>query len=497
MTKINPELSRFIADKLKQEKIEREAPNRFKNFTTPQVMVDGEAQNAPIATDGVNGSSLAINQMTLNAYNALVVNNWFLGYGELTILSQNGILRNIVQTISDEVIKEWIEVIDTKQDNDENQQERLDIIKKIMARAEQLDMRSVFQAATRNTMIFGGCMIYPKLKNDDKELDKELIIDDTKLNKDCLKYLKIVEPVYCYPIEYNTDDPLALNFYNPQLWNLLSRTVHISRLCHLKYNTPPLLLLPTYMFFGIPLIQMILPYLTSFESLRKNIDGIVQRYNKNVIKTNMSALVDYDESTNPFEDIQTFETRMAYLNTVGDNFGTLALDFKTEAYEQFTMSLTGLDKLYSQAAEIVCAVARTPATKVFGTAPQGFNSTGEHEADNFYDFIRNIQNSLNPHINKVLDLIQIDLFGKIDPMITFKWKPLKSPNKVEEADVRLKNAQTDLMLKQEGLVATTEVRTRMSQDPNSGYTGIDSTNPELDEPDTDEQDINDNETDQE
>jgi phage-related protein (TIGR01555 family) len=485
--KMNPHISNNsqMLQRLKAEEQKQiNAPNRFKNFTIPETInADGNKVETKLTLDNgkaMDSAGLPLNQLTLNTYNTLIVNNWFMGYGELSLLVQNGILRNIVQTIADEVVKNWIEIYDTDKDDNKNKSKQEDKIKLIVSTIKDMDFKTTIQDCVRKTMTFGGCMLYPKLRGDDNERTKPLVVDSSKIKKGDLKYFKIIEPVYCYPVNYNASDPFAFNFYNPQEWNCMGQDVHVTRLMQFRYNVPDQLLLPTYMFFGIPLIQMVLPYLTSFESIRKNIDGIVRRYNRNVIKTNLSALVNYDETSNPFNDVQTFEDRIAYMNAVGDNFGILALDMETEEYQQFTMSLAGLDKLYSQAAEIVCAIARIPATKLFGTAPQGFNSTGEFEMTNFYDYIRDIQANIEPHIKMSLDLIQLSLFGEIDPFITFRWHPLEAANELEKSTIRQNNANADAVYRDRGIVTTREIREKLSKDESSGYEGLDLDNPDLD-----------------
>lgn len=457
------------------------APNRFCNFTVPQaITADGKVIKPKIALDNGNIAPIPLNNFNFSRTNALVINSWFPGFGELALLSQNGIIQNIIQTIADETFKNGIQIISI----DENESGK-ELANKKIKRLEQLMTELSFQdtakALVRKTMTYGGAFLYPKLKGDDNERDKELLINSSKIKVGDLKYFKILEPVDCYPVNYNASDPFAYNYYNPQEWNALGQTTHNTRMMHFTYNNVDRLLLPTYQFQGISMIQLVLPYLTNFESIRNAINGIINRYNLNVIKTNMTALVNYDESSDPFQDTQTFEDRMSYFNQLRDNYGILALDMATEEFQQFTMSLTGLDKLYSQALEIVCAICRIPATKLLGIAPQGFNATGEHEMNNFYDFIRNVQMAFNPIIKKSMDIMQLSEFGEIDPALSFKWNELEAINDLERAQVQHHKAQAFTAYKQEGIVTATEIRQTLAKDPDSEFLGMEIENPELDE----------------
>jgi phage-related protein (TIGR01555 family) len=456
----------------KQQALEN-MPNRLGNFKIPKAPnAEGKYVDMKMTLDnGTVMDSLPINDydMQQGAIDPLVVNNWFMGFPVLAILAQNGINKNAVNTIADETTKHWVKITG----NNAKQ------VKDVEKRLEELKFRKIFKKAIKKTVTYGGCFIYPKIKGDDNELALELPRNNGKLTKGCLKYFKIVEPTFCTPTSFNASNPFAKHFYEPQIWNAMGNEVHISRLMHFTYNEVEQLLLPVYQFQGQSFIQISYPYLRAFESIRNNIVGIVSRFNQRVIKTNMSNLIDYNGGDNPFNDTQTFDQRMALINAYADNFGLIALDFENEDYINVTMQLSGLHELASQALEILCTIWRTPATKLLGTAPQGFNSTGEHELINFYDFIKDIQTYYHDHIQHAIDLVCIDLFGETKDDIKFSWVPLKQMSKKEIAEINNLNANTDATLEAGGLVSTKEVRERIASDEDSGYTGIPPENQDL------------------
>ena len=73
-----------------------------------------------------------------------------------------------------------------------------------------------------------------------------------------------------------------------------------------------------------------------------------------------------------------------------------------------------------QSLEILAALNRTPAVKLLGISPSGFNATGESDIRNYYDYITSQQEKvLRNGIRTVLNCLQLHLHGKIDSSVTF------------------------------------------------------------------------------
>jgi hypothetical protein len=77
--------------------------------------------------------------------------------------------------------------------------------------------------------------------------------------------------MWTYPQAYNATDPISLDFFVPQMWYVMGRMVHASRMKQLVLYSVPDMLKPSYNFGGLSLIQMMLPYVTNWESVRDDI----------------------------------------------------------------------------------------------------------------------------------------------------------------------------------------------------------------------------------
>lgn len=455
--------------KAKQWEKAQNPPNRFSDFKMPE--------SFKLATDSstLTNDSLPINQFNFAQYNKLnktVVNNWFLGYQEYSLLSQNGIIQNIVQSLSQDCTREWIKIISTSKSG--NKAEK---IKKIEKEFKRINARKTMKLAMELTFLMGGCKVYPKIKGDDSTEGGDtmsLPFYKDQMKKGDLLYLKVIEPIYATPLAFNASMPLKEDYYRPSMWSVLTTTVHDSRLLHFEYNYVPTLMKPIYWFYGIPLVQLCLDYIFGFETVRQNVVGISGRYNLNVFKTDISSLqADYGDT---FKQGQSLEDRLKVAQYYMSNFSVFALsnnETNPEEWQQFSMTIAGLDGLLSQNAELICAVARIPAIKLFGQTPKGLNATGETELRLYHELCKSLQmDIMQDPLQEIFELVQINLFGEVDDDLEIQFNPLyiMTDKEKEEINVMKKDVYTSYV--QSGILTAEEARKKLNEDPNSGFSDL-------------------------
>jgi phage-related protein (TIGR01555 family) len=198
---------------------------------------------------------------------------------------------------------------------------------------------------------------------------------------------------------------------------VMSKAVHRTRLLTFVAREVPDLFKPTYMFGGQSLTQMMKPVVENWLSTRAAIGEIIKRFTHNVVKFNVTADLNSGNAAKIFKRVQLF-------NELKGNFGTLLLD-TTEDFINVSIPLGSLDQLQAQAQEHMCSLARIPQIKLLGIQPAGLNSTSEGELRSFEDMIHAYQESFfRPNLKTVFDLVQLSLFGQVDPDIGFEFQPL-------------------------------------------------------------------------
>jgi len=434
-------------------------------YTLPQSMQENKLVQPRLAQDS-NGmdSELPIN-MWGDSNGFMQVDDIitdFVGWGVLSLVAQNGIVQNIINCISNAATQEWGQLYyDGKDKSAESK------MRKMEAKANQLKLRETMRIAHQKTILFGGCVVYAKLAGDDKKLQKEFINQPNQ----SIRYLKVIEPLYAVPTSFEASNPLSKYFYSPEIWAINGTMTHISRLMHFQANDAPLMLKPVYQFFGISLIQMLLSYLKVFNSMRADIAEIVNRYNINVLKTDISAIL---EGSTADQDVTSMRTRVELFNKLADNFGVMLLDKEGEEWQQFNMTLTGLDKLVQQNLEYIPVISQIPATKLFGTSPTGFGSSGEHELKTFYDLIRSEQtNKLLPHIEHVFEMIQYELFGDYDPNIKFRFNSLEQQSDLDRSVIFSNYINSIGSLVDRGMITVEESRQFLADKEELEFSSLD------------------------
>lgn len=457
--------------------------NRIREFSIPKTInSSGELVSNKLVTD----NNLVMDEnfsIPLNGYgdelgcltkiNLEVINSWFLGYGEYSILTQSGIMQRIIQAYALESTREGWEI---KTRDNKNSNDKAAKINQIEARMKELGVKDKLKHAVEMMVTFGGGFIYPKIKGDDSieggsELQTPLYKE--KIGKGDLEEFRMIEPLYCTPNAFNASNPLMPHFYKPQTWNVLGNVIHSSRLLHFKYNEVPTLIKPIYLFNGIPLTQLCLDHIYGYESIRHNIVGVIGRYNINIFKTNMNALIN---DTGDFADGESVIDRLKLANALRDNFSIFALNndlAAPEEWQQFTMSIAGFSEVLAQNAELICAVACIPAVVLFGTTPKGFNATGDTELRIWYDRVGAFQNNnLLSQLQLMYEYVQLDLFGKIDDDLIIEFKPLWKSSALERSQIRLNKMQESIGYVDSGILINTEIRRSLAEDPESGYNSL-------------------------
>jgi uncharacterized protein len=343
----------------------------------------------------------------------------FIGYPELSLLAQIPEYRSPVEIIATEATREWIKFT-SKGGADKSER-----ISKIDAEFKRLNVQSAFREVSDHDGFYGRGHIYLDVGtdlNNRAELMKPIGVGDEmsklKIGKGALRELRVIEPVWCWPGVYNSTNPIDPTWYRPETWNVMATTVHKTRLLTFIAREVPDLLKPAYMFGGQSLTQQIRPVVENWLSTRAAVGEIVKRFSHNIIKVNIAEAINSGNAAKMFMRAKLF-------NEMKGNFGTMLLDKESEEFVNVSIPLSGLDLLQAQAQEHICSLSRIPQIKLLGIQPAGLNATSEGELRAFEDMIHSYQESFfRPNLEVILRLVQLSLFGEVDPDISFEFESL-------------------------------------------------------------------------
>lgn len=415
-------------------------------------------------------AAMAMDSIPYEYVNAGVgVNHLFMGYPYLATLAQKPEYRIMVSTLAEEMTRKWIKIESTSKGD---VTERIDKINKAM---ERYKVKEAFRQMIEHDLYFGRGQIYIELKgqgggyvSDDKdELETLLTISPAKIGKGSLVTFRNVEPIWMYPKEYNSSNPLRSDYYDPKTWYVMGKTVHSSRMLMVISNPVPDIYKPSYSFGGISLVQMAEDYVNNWISARDSIKDMIKSFSISGIKTNMATILNGEEDDDILKRLELF-------NLFRDNRGVFALDKGEEEFFQFNTPLSGLEGLQAQAKENMSLISGIPLVKLLGITPSGLNASSDGEIRVFYDGIAAKQEAnLRDNIKKVIDIIQLSEFGDIDESITFSFEPLFQLSELEHAQVRNMDADTDCKYADSQILLDAEVREKIKSDPRNPYQSLD------------------------
>lgn len=404
--------------------------------------------------------------------NAHFCDDWqgFPGYSNLAVQAQKPEFRRITEVIASEMTRNWIRVTGSQEDT------KGEKVAEITAALDRFGVREVFKQMMEHDGFFGCGHVYIDVKlpggngqaawSSDDELQTPLMITPAKIEKGSLIGFTNVEPNWCYPYLYNSDNPLNPTFYKPQSWFVMAKLVHASRLMTMITRPVPDILKPAYNFGGLSLTQIADPYVANWLRTRDSVGDLIHSFSLKGLKMDMSALLEDGANCDINDRVGSFTRNR-------DNNGMMLLD-KEEEFFQFDTSLASLDKLQAQAQEQICSVSGLPLVKYTGITPAGLNSSADSEIRVFYDWIKALQEAnFTEPLTTVLAVIQLHLYGEIDPDIGFEYIPLYQMTALERADINVKKAQQASELIGGSIITPMEARVSLQGDPDGGYEKID------------------------
>ena len=391
----------------------------------------------------------------------------FPGFPYLTELTQTSEYRDMYERVAAEMCRKWITF---RGKGEDDKTERIGAIEDEFSR---LQVRENMRKGAGLEGSMGRAQLFMNFGEDGKDQDEKdelktkLMFNRFKINRNNkLRSLKTIEPITTYPAAVDSDNPLCSSFYVPSSWFVYGTEVAASRMLTMVGRELPDLLKPAYNFSGISLSQLAQPYVEYWLNTRDSVGEILQNFSMVAFGTNMDIML------NP--NAPALINRLQGYSETRRNNGVFMYDKDREDIKLLNVTLAGLDKLQAQAQEHMAAVAKTPLVVLLGITPTGLNQSAEGDMRVFYDYIQDQQEKLfRQIIQNLLNVVQLGLFGDIDPDITFDFVNLFSVTGKEQALITKTTTDSDVALVTAGVVSAQEVRSKAARDPASGYNNLD------------------------
>lgn len=398
----------------------------------------------------------------LNAiYNSV---SGFPGYPYLSELATKPEYRAFATAYSTELTREWITITSTEADDKPETKEKITQLTKAV---DDCNLQKVIQTMAEHDYLFGRGQMFINLR--DQSRNMPLILSPRTIPLNSFVGISAVEALWTTPSAYNTLDPAASDFYRPNHWWMVGQEVHASRLTTVITKPVPDMLKAAYNFGGISMSQLAEPYVNNWLRTRQSVSNLIDKFSIIALATQMGQILTAAES-----DGASLFDRIKLFNATRSNQGTMLIDKDLEELVQIAVPLSGLHELKAQDLELLCFVSKTPSTILLGIAPSGFGNVAEGEIAAWENWIHASQESnWRIPIKTVIDVIQLSLFGAIDPNIVFTFNPLRQMTPKELSEIRKADAEVSQIYASAGAIDGQDIREKIARDPDSEYQGLD------------------------
>ena len=386
----------------------------------------------------------------------------FPGYPYLAALALRVEYRNMAAALSNEMTREWIEFTSSETAGEKTKNK----ITELEQAFRELNVQAIIRRAFEEDAFYGTGQILININGAD--LTVPLTISEKTIKKNGLDGFKNVEPIWTTPLMYNALDPSRKDFYNPSGWWVMGQHWDATRMLRIVTRPVPDIFKPAFNFSGISLSQLVEPYVNNWLRTRQSVSDLINNFSILSLKTAMDQVLSGgDDGTSLFNRIKLFTATRS-------NKGVMVLDKDREELEQLAVPLGGLHELQAQAQEQMCTASREPAVIMTGVSPSGFGNVAEGEMSAWRDWIRaNQEGHARDPIETILKIVQLSMFGSIDPEIGITFNPLYQMTEEQLSTIRTNDSIRAGNLIDRGVIDPQEERERLARDPESGYTGLD------------------------
>ena len=340
---------------------------------------------------------------------------------------QHWIIRNIIDTIPEDAVKNWIKI------NSALDPDQITRFENLMRKTR---IKSSILEGLKWGRLYGGAAAVIIIEGQEDILEEPL--DYSTIMPDSFKGL-IVCDRWCdiYPstseiVEDVSDPDFGLPMYYQ--WGNEGGTVkvHHSRVLRFTGRKLPYWEEQAEVMWGASEIEIVYDELIKRDNTSSNITNLIFR--ANLIGLKMEGLGELLSLGDEEAQKDLFNT-LEMQNKLMNNMSLFALD-KEDSLEQHQYTFSGLSDIYELFMLDVSGAAKTPVTKLFGRCPAGMNSTGEGDKENYNSTVENYQTEqLEPVLDKLLPIMAVSEFGCIPDDFDYEFNPIETPNEEQVANI--------------------------------------------------------------
>lgn len=359
------------------------------------------------------------------------------GWLELDAAYQtNWIVRRICDVPPEDMTREWRAIKSEQAEEIEAEEQRVGL------------KYSCLEALTW-ARLHGGAAI---LMLTNQDLSKQL--DINKVKKGGLEKLLVFDRWELGATQINTTNPLSDNYLLPEFYSIQGggQQIHWSHFARFVGARLPRRMLAHTQGWGDSEVRKCLDDIKDIVASKDGIAELMQEANIDVInRQGLSEELASDQDAALKKRYELFSSMKSVVN--------MALLDEDEQLSRLTLNLSGVAPVMDNQMLWLAGCVGITATRLFGMAPAGLNSTGEGDENNYYDTLISKRSYQLDKPLSYLDQVMVrSAIGEIPDDYDYTWNPLKKPNVLDESQALLIDAQRNRIYLEDQIIGQEQVR---------------------------------------
>ena len=371
------------------------------------------------------------------SHNRFAYENINAGWLELDAAYQtNWIVRRICDVPPEDMTREWRAI-------------KSYMAEEIEAEEQRVGLKYACLEALTWARLHGGAAV---LMLTNQDLSKPLNVN--KVAKGGLEKLLVFDRWELGATQINTTNPLSDNYLLPEFYQIQGggQSIHWTHFARFVGARLPRRLLAQTQGWGDSEVRKCLDDIKDVVASKDGIAELMQEANIDVInRQGLSEELASDQDEAIKKRYELFSMMKSVIN--------MALLDENEQLSRLTLNLSGVAPVMDNLMLWLSGCAGIPATRLFGMAPAGLNSTGEGDENNYYD---SIISKRSYHLDKPLSYIDQIMIrsavGEIPDDYDYVWNPLKKPNVMENSQAQLIDANRNRIYLEDQIIDPDQVR---------------------------------------
>lgn len=337
----------------------------------------------------------------------------------------------IIDIPIDDMTRNWRRI-----KSNEAPQEDIEIVETF---ERDLQIKTKINEALKWARLYGGSLI---LLGIDGAGPVNTPLDPTRISKDNLKYLHVLDRHDVQIDAINTTEPYKANFRQPEYYMVNgapNTKIHWTRVLRFDGIKLPWRKRQGNNYWGASVLQRLYESILNAQSAADSAASMVYESSVDIVK--MQNLFQY--LSTPNGNALLLE-RFALANQSKSFNNMLLLDKDQEEHSRVFNNFSGLADLIIKYLNVVAAAADIPATRLLGQSAPGLNSTGESDTENYYNMLASKQEAeIGPQLRQLDQILVRSALGYYPEDFAFEFNPLWLLSNSAKADIEIKNAQRD------------------------------------------------------